>query len=543
MKRIISLLLTLTMLLGVFTACGTSKTPEDSSTPTTSTVDAGEDSGKDTEGEENPYAEEIVITATRGVTETIIPEIDYTEQLLKEKFNLVVEYEDYPINDWATKLSLLFASNQAPEYIPGLRVDYKAKEWISAGYIRPYTMEEIETRLPNYMNLWTEEEWDEVYKYARFGDGNLYYIPSKQNSKMALGYMYRKEAFDRLGLDFPTTADELYDVLVAIKEDTGLVPYHRDGGGLWYLTGFYLMFGLNELILRDNCNLDGATGEFTSYALGDDKYRDMYIYLHKLYEEGLIWQEFATATTDQANKFKHDGNGFIMMDYVSNLDEMNTTYKENVPDVEWVVSDDYITAVPEVGTYVRRDPLFNVWGPGFTQGTDEAKIERVMDYINWACSEEGLLFSSFGVEDVTYKFADDKPELLPEIRSSENPEGVELGNYGIGNFIYRHPEYFRRYNNGYITEPLEEHFLNREGYYYNLEPYFLLTAEEEKRATELQTNLDAKRDEYMLKFVMGKLDPSNDAHWEEYQEVLDGVGRQEFIEIRTAGFEQGKTMD
>ena len=66
------------------------------------------------------------------------------------------------------------------------------------------------------------------------------------------------------------------------------------------------------------------------------------------------------------------------------------------------------------------------------------------------------------------------------------------------------------------------------------------TEDEEKQYTDLETALNAKRDEYMARFLMGESDPNSDADWQTYLDDMKKIGLEEFEKLQTTVYERTK---
>ena len=70
------------------------------------------------------------------------------------------------------------------------------------------------------------------------------------------------------------------------------------------------------------------------------------------------------------------------------------------------------------------------------------------------------------------------------------------------------------------------------GCYYTPRHRQFLTKDEEKELVDLETVMNDTWTEYGTKFVMGKLDPGNDADWNEYLATLKKAGFDTAMAIR-----------
>lgn len=529
-KRYAALLLASALLITSFAGCGGKKEAngEDASNATQQT----------SANAANKYAKEIKVTAAKSVKETVNVKDNQLAKMLKEKFNLVFETTDISTNDYVTKMSLLFASGEPPEFIYNLRPEWKLNEWATAGYVKGFTVDEIKSKLPNFFKMYSEEEWKNVYGNIRFTDDKVYYFPGKQSSTINMTWVYRKDTLDQLGLIYPKTTDELYKVLKAVKEKTGKVPYVAASTpqSLWAFSGFLQAFGMSELTIRELSYVDPVTKTFVPYAFSENNYREFLKYMNKLYKEELIWKEFATATNDQTKKFKTQGNGFVEWGYPEKLTEYENISKSADANAKWDWSKDIVSAYTDK-TYFKRNGYFNADGIGFYANISNEKLNRVLDYINWALSEEGQRFHTFGVEGLTYEMKNGNPVYLEKMITPLKATGEKPGEYainGYAGFMTAHPGVNVTYRPVYGE--LEKTFLDRQNYYFFMAPVMWYTEAENSKMADIQTSINDTRDEYAARFIMGQVNPANDADWNKYLDTLNKLGLQELKKIRTDAY-------
>lgn len=528
-KRYSALLLASALLVTSFAGCGGKNGGDQgSSLPQTNA------------GDKEDLSKEIKVTSVKATTDTVNIKENLFAKMLKEKFNLVLERTLIPSSDYQTKMSLLFASGEPPEYLESLRPEWKLNEWSSAGYIKGFSVDEMKAKFPNYYKIWTEEEWRTVYGNIQFSDGKVYYMPGKRPSKANMAWVYRKDTFEQLGLTYPKTTEEIYNALKMIKDKTGKVPYVSAGSGsgatLWAFTGFLQAFGIPELSVRELSYLDPVSSTFVPYAFSENNYRDFLKYMNKLYKEGLIWKEFATATTEQTKKFQTQGNGFALWGYPEKLTEYNNISKSTDASAAWDWSKDIVTANPDK-IFFKREPYFAADGFGFYANISNEKLNRVASYVNWALTEEGQKFNTFGVEGVTYEMKDGKPVYLDKMVTPTKATGEKMGEYGIqgsAGFIMAHPAVNEIYRP--VVKEVEKAFIDRKGYNFFMAPVMPFTEAENSKVADIQTSINDARDEYAARFIMGQIDPANDTDWNKYIDTLNKLGLQDLKKIRTDAY-------
>lgn len=154
-------------------------------------------------------------------------------------------------------------------------------------------------------------------------DYNIYTIPQYS--------MINKTWLDELGLEVPTTLDELHDVLVAFKENDMATMYGNDAGqtiplsfGIdqwcWGQNIYYAGFGFTNWtndVCADLLLQPDGTVNFVS---DDDNYRAALEYFHDWFTEGLIDQEvFSQDDTQYMAKCSQGRVGVATWWYIEEL--------------------------------------------------------------------------------------------------------------------------------------------------------------------------------------------------------------------------------
>ena len=135
-------------------------------------------------------------------------------------------------------------------------------------------------------------------KTVMSSDGGIYQLPRFTDSTTDANcrWHFRYDLLEKAGVAIPTTIDEYYNVLVALKNMTGgapiadnLVPrhgYQNTALGEWF---HYAAFGTST-----NPNFDDAGDGTVIYNRTSEQYRRYLQFMNKLYAEGLLHQEYLT---------------------------------------------------------------------------------------------------------------------------------------------------------------------------------------------------------------------------------------------------------
>ncbi len=186
--------------------------------------------------------------------------------------------------------------------------------------LKPYLTEEY---MPNLAKILKENP--DILSAITMEDGAVYGLPAAEKMGTAgIGSeddysiytipqfsMINKAWLDELGLEVPTTLDELHEALVAFKEnDMSATYYGNDPGSTipmstgfdqwcWGQNIFYAGFGFTNWI-NDVCNdlVLGDDGK-VDFVCAKDEYREALTYFHDWFAEGLMDPEMFSQTDPQ----------------------------------------------------------------------------------------------------------------------------------------------------------------------------------------------------------------------------------------------------
>ncbi len=515
-KKLISMLLAVSVAMTVLTGCGNTGTAE-SQSPASGT-ESGETKESGQTSTDAATTEEITLDIASIISKDIAPNHEPLEKLLKEKFNISVNWIDISSDE---QLNLLFSTGNAPDLIQNYNGEGTVKIWGNQGNL--YSIDEYLDYIPNYLALFTEDEWNITHTYAANADGKLYYIPTKNYRSSAEAWMYRTGMLEELGKDIPSTTEELYDILKTYKEKyPDAIPIANRWGMGNMLKGFQYAFRTASGFFQDP-----DSGSF-EYGPATDKYRDMLIYVAKLYNEGLIDPEFQTATDTQWQEIYANGLNILEYSYTNRAVWANGVMEGADPDADWQWSSQYVTAYPDKGVIVPKELPYQPWGTLLTKSMSEEEVLRWLQVVDWACTEEGQRWFSMGEEGITYELVDGKPVFLPEIYSVSNPSGKSIEEKGYGYYLIRSVESLEQ--TGYADDlTLSAENADKESLAFIS---YALTEEQEKELVDPEMQIGDIYSEYVLRFITGSLNPANDADWNEYLERLDSAGLENVKKIR-----------
>jgi putative aldouronate transport system substrate-binding protein len=326
MKKLISLIMAMAMVLSL-AACGSNA--GDSSEPSVA----------------NDNTDQTEFTIIGGMS-AMSPGYDDNEVLNQLQENVGISINWNTMSDsLSEQVNIHIAGGDLPDAFSGVGFsNYDLTNYGEDGTfidLTPYINEEV---MPNLTAIL--EENPSIRSAITMNDGKIYGLPAaEQMGTAGIGKdedysiytipqfsMINKKWLDELGLEVPTTLDELHDALVAFKEnDMAAKVYGADAGSTipmstgfdewcWGQNIFYAGFGFtnwtndvcNDLVLQS----DGTV----NFVCDDDNYRDALTYFHEWYSEGLMDVEmFSQDDTQLMSKCQQGYVGVSTWWYIEEL--------------------------------------------------------------------------------------------------------------------------------------------------------------------------------------------------------------------------------
>ncbi|MBI9102760.1 MAG: extracellular solute-binding protein [Spirochaetales bacterium] len=253
-------------------------------------------------------------------------------------------------------------------------------------------------------------------------DGHIYYIPMMSALNAARGWFIRYDWLDKVGMDVPTTTDELYDVLVAFRDRDPNGNGEKDEIPMVFRgRGDDSFYNLGALAYAFDADMGWVVrnGKVV-YGPSEPQYKDFMAYIGKLYGEKLIDQELLTRSGNARDDlFGRNVSGAIH-DWFASTASLNDKLAGEYPGFN------LRHFAPPLGTVDKpftRIQMSTVRGDGgWTLSHTNPDPVATIKMIDFLFSPEGNLLMNFGVEGNTYTMQNGKPVYTAEI--TKNPEGL-----------------------------------------------------------------------------------------------------------------------
>ncbi|GAB2693704.1 extracellular solute-binding protein [Paenibacillus thermoaerophilus] len=374
MKKTVSTLTALALTASVLAACGSGDSDGGASASASPSGAPAASEGPKPELRQLGFARNFDVNA------------DPVAKLLEEKTGYKVKYEALPLENTDDKLNLLMANKEPIDILKLSGSQYN--RLAAQGALEP-----LDDLLQKYGKTLLAVNEPETFENAKV-DGKIYGIPEKHprgfvGSSLAI----RQELLDELGLQVPTTIDEFYNLLKAIKEKKGIIPF----------SGFESM--VHEI--------SGAFGVVTSFEesngklihrLEDPGMKEYLAFMNKLYKEGLLdpeWPVNKAATVQQ--KFTTGKVGVITYGWGS-APATQAALEKNMPG----------SKITLIHSLKGKDGQRANWKQGggvswyIAIPKSSKNKEEAMKYLDLKVQPELFKDMSIGQEGVTYKVENGK---------------------------------------------------------------------------------------------------------------------------------------
>lgn len=558
--KLCALVLALCVML---TACSsqstTSSQPEQSQDQTnSSTVSTA---STDETGTENGYPISTeIITVTASGPQGATPDWNDTLQVaeIEKRLGIKVDCHPYPDDSWQTQLTLMMASDEMPDLILNASVSMEnMAEYGSDGYFLP--INEYLDHAPNLSKVFADSP---AYESAITSpDGNIYALSAYNQNKIARisRCFINKKWLDNVKMEVPTTTDELYDALVAFRDNDA-----NGNGDATDEIPFSVPIDVSQYAEQTLMSAFGIASNKVTYILQNegsevklmdisDNYKEYLRYLNKLYSEKLMDQESFIQTNDEFRaKAAEDRVGFYGDAAPFVAASQPIEYDSNFA---WIGG--LSSSVSEEHAVVLDTPAGSNAICTISADTEyPVELVRLLDYF---FSDEGSLAGARGFEGVSFDWTE--VEAVPgskvaTVRLVDEYPSAEEFRYKkavINNgFQMVSPYYGTQYP--LIIEAdnslLEGDLLTEYGWACLIEsgtrrestvfkeafPNLVYTSEESSERATLYTDISQYLANAKAQFVTGEMDL--DADWDAHVNTLNQMGLQRIMEIEQAAYDR-----
>ena len=580
MKKIVSLLLCVLMIVGLFAGCN-----NDKPTPTNPPATQGGDKPTGTtapattadDGRSAPGELPIVTDGSKPVITIGLKQSALTEDFETNAYTLWLEEQ--------TGIDLQFKiyAEKAADAVTQLNLDIAGGEklpdilWyigLSKTEMDAYGNDGVFIDQTPYFDQYgyylnqafdfmreqgLESDIDRIWMYGKDpASGNIYGFPDYANGTIdncVCGYI-NQAWLDAVGKEMPTTVEELYDVLVAFRDEDPNGKGEKDEIPLVYRDGAYrgniTEWLINAFIFCSDKYFFNATDGQLWVPYTTDEYRQALIYMNKLYQEGLFSPLSWTMTADAEMKALTsvaDGHAKVGVVGGHPTLTMDTAFESVKQYVAWPILED---ATGKGGYASIRASAFNYYGIITADCDDPELAFRLLDFMN---CQDSVCWQRYGRKGIDW-------EPAPE--GTVNAYGVPAAVNVLDSTVYTtqnnhtwhtcaavvrptimwstvaapfDPDNITSYRANKINRPIYENTIaagQPEEVVYTL----VYNEAENEVVTEVQSQVEDYMEEARALFISGAMDPNKDSDWNDYLAAMENQGLSQWMEVAQAAYDR-----
>lgn len=483
--------------------------------------------------EESNEPVDIELWALATVTEAGPPPDDWVAyDIIREELGINLTYVIMPPgSDGEAKLNAAAAANQLPDFFQMVSSTNDTRgslyRYAELGLLAP--VEDLMPLMPQRMATHYNDPL--LISLVTF-DGHQYGLPELPAIPKREGLVIRKDWLDKLGLEPPTTLEELFDVAVAFTEqdpdgngenDTfgigGFINGQGIGNRFDFIFGAYGVPGVWNFTDPANFGLN----------VRSESYPDALAFMKSLIDAKVIDPDWPTLSRDEFRaRWKQGQFGIMWEDFAALTNQSNyAPFDENFPDAEWIPlpaptgpnGDAYY------GVYTGRGQIFAI----SQRAADAGKGEAIARLLEWMATD-GYYLMGFGEKDVNFVLDADgnfSTEGLDPAQAYTSPERQPYTQMRNQLIFYNAPaEISARYPNyeilnGRTMYPMT--FLN----YFQEQPWVDGRGIQVILPPDNAADFDRFYSEGLIQFVLGQKE-LNEQNWAEYLSGLDTLGASEY---------------
>ena len=575
-KRGISLLLVLTLLAAILTACGTGTTSAASEAPAASETKASEPAPEAPEQTEVASAVEPESEMESAAPEAPEPQLEEVALPLFDETRTYTMWTMLPffmnglVSDMATDINnmkLLQENCNVKLEVTAVGDSVVSEQFnlmVSSGDYTDIISDGVSHYSKGYDAAITDDIIIDLYDLAKeYAPNYLYYLDTDPSLRAALitdngclptvatiykeagcengGILIRGDWLKELGMDTPETYDQLHDYVQACMEKYGAqgitignAMADCRGDDSLYSYGYDLYAGGYNVI-------DGNV----VYSYLNDNYYDYLRMLADWYQDGTLYSDFFNVQMGSTDKW-----------FASGQCPVNTGTAANIATIESYADPSYSYELMPINApkVSADDQLHFSWTDNFSRikqqdswaiSTACQDPEGIMMMVNYLFSEAGQLMYNYGDEGHSFEYDENgKPQYTELI--TNNPDGIS---YKDACYIYA-----SAVASGHLPSIMDV----RAGYYYfgdeewnvfdtfrtcdadgtyNLPTGVALNEEENQEYATLSSDITTYASTEIMKFILGQEELTPDT-FETFRDTIISMGGNRMEELYQQAYER-----
>ncbi|MDB5083336.1 MAG: family 1 extracellular solute-binding protein [Bacilli bacterium] len=419
-------------------------------------------------------------------------------------------------SSYADKFKITLASGKLPDIMYSTRDDMKL--YGPQGAFLP-----LDDLLQKYgQNILAAMKQRGIYNDMKAADGHIYGLPKIRESIMANAWIVRQDWLDQYGIKTPTNLDEYYNMLKTIKDkdpagNGSTIPLGVFGGAGAF-QDIYADYGTDSgFFLKD--------GKMV-YGPAMPQMKDALAYVHKLYADKLVDQDFAVLSKTQWQARGSNGQYGAIIYNPQRTDYFTQILQQQNPKAKMI-------AIPPLkGTDGKQIAVQQALiGNVAVLSKDTKNAELLIKLFNYVFSPEGQNLMSFGILGDSYQVTNGQPsytnKMFQKTTTTYQDMYHQYGMFGWTIPVNPVDKIDEQMYKGTLTD---DALKLQDNYYLKTYPYPSLSFTDQENAV-LKSKFTSIKDitsQYQLKYITGQDSLDN---WNGFINQLKAAGLDEVTKI------------
>ena len=421
--------------------------------------------------------------------------------------------------------------------------DLMAMDYYSGGVTAAYEDEVIidltdlvEDHMPNYMTL--VDTMDDYTKKSIYTDeGQILRIWTLASNVVSeQGLSYRSDWAQEFGMDSIVTVDDMFEYLTQVKDKYNCTyPIFIDNSGvLEGFTGAYGTAGINLGWTDLGMMMDG---DKVVSSLTDEHFRNYIEGFHKFYAAGLIKDDFFSESygPDYINSYVSNDQCAVTSIRGDKFPTM--TAAAISPGFRFEAMAPLVEQEGDTYKFRMKTSYTGMGNMSITTGCDNP--EMALEFMNWFYTWDGYMVTNYGEEGVCFEYN-------------------EEGNPVYTDFIVNNPDGYNTMNlRNMYTNPVFNNYTNATAVFYTYDevelsafdiwngngtdecsmPTLSLTTDENAEYANIATTVYTYATEQVLKWMIGEAELTDES-WNAYVEQCNAMELPRCVEIYQAVYDR-----
>lgn len=350
---------------------------------------------------------------------------------ITELTNVTLDVDVTPASAYNNKINAAAASGKMYD-ITFMMVE-QMRQYSPALYLDLTDM--YETYAPDYYALIKDDKENEVTaingRYYGFTPMND--VRSSETGEYGgIWPVIRTDILDENGLSIPSTWDEFFDVMKKLKR------IYPDSTPLSGRSKYTIIDTLeHSLGMFRNVHRDTETGKYVCGVL-EDEYFTVLKTMNRYYSEGILDNEFESVDTSTWNDGVNTGKIFAWIDNIGFASPQTIRLQAVNPKAKMQMIPLMTNSFGKKRGIIFTD---NQYTQQYVISAKTAEPEKVVQFMNWTYTREGMLTTNYGKENVSYTVKEDgsvdvPDSIVAQYKGTSAPDYSWMSDYGLGQLCF-----------------------------------------------------------------------------------------------------------